>query len=529
MLSPRRLPSEFLAARRLLLLAVGMGAIWGGLAYGLQQLIGFLQRWLLADTLGLNPPGLASQGEVLQLFTSERAKWLPLICGLAFGSLGWLLGKYKILQSDGVGQSIKDYHAAKAAPSLQLAGLGLVGLVEIVLGTPIGPEGAFTHLARAPLQGLAKFLKLSKQDEQWLGLIALSAVLSVILQAPIAGAILAVEILYRRFDLETEILAASLSASLAAYTIYSGLASILSGNAPSLFSASATSWSWQMLVAAIVIGACAAALVWFINLVSTATLWLIKKLNMPVWLLWLLGGLAIGTILWLEPGNLGLGLGWMQLALDKFLPWADALRLSAWRTLAMMLLMTMSTSAGRIWPSIVIGGLGAYSLAGMTNSFGLNQDPTSFVWLGAAACLTTAARTPLGAGVLMLEWGAGNIFPAIAVAIVVAFNLGRNSIFEHQTDDHNNSLNHVFNALSSLCGTSIVVEDIKTLPKQTKNGMLQSIDLPSAWQHLHLHELEWPQGQTLAAIERDGDLELPHDEFLLHAGDKLLVLFDTVQ
>ena len=96
-------------------------------------------------------------------------------------------------------------------------------LVSCVLayatGAPLGREGVYAYLSGLGATLFARFSRLSDEDRRVVYVAALAAFLALAVRAPLAAPVLAVELLYRRFEFKIEALASAVLSSVVAYAI----------------------------------------------------------------------------------------------------------------------------------------------------------------------------------------------------------------------------------------------------------------------------------------------------------------------
>jgi chloride channel protein, CIC family len=332
-MQPTRRALPFLGARletgRIVLYSLGTGLLVGVFGTLLAWLLERLQDWLLTGLIGLRPPGLPSEGGVLQSYNAQLPWLLPilLMVGLA-GVLFWRSRQAQALEPDGVNAAIAAFHQQGAAPPAPRTALELLqGILAVGVGAPTGREGVFSSLAMLLAPVFTRLSRLSDEDRRLMFVATLAAMLGLALRAPLAAAVLAVEMLYRRFEFEIEALMPAVLSSVVAFAVYG----LFRGFEPLFELAPLGGQPPAILPAFFVLGLlealCATGFVLAMRGLREAWGWL----RLPLWvqvaaMAGLLGGLAM-----LTPLALGDGLGWMQLSLSSFLPLGTIFALLALR------------------------------------------------------------------------------------------------------------------------------------------------------------------------------------------------------
>ncbi len=373
-------------------------------------LLALLNALLLAltEALGLffgylapEPPG---EGGLAQAFTGPALWPLAFLLPLLFAVTSLL----------GTGQGLAAFlrQAREDRPSPPGAHLRAVlgGVLQLSLYSPMGREGPFGVLGLWLGRGLdRRFPRLGGG----LAFAGLAAGLGASLHAPVAGALLATEILYRSLLLEARALTPALIGALSAFAVYGaffGYTPLLPLSAPMDLGA---------LPAGALVGLAAAML---------ATLWmegarLLQRHLSPLAFPWRHGllGLALALALLFLPEALGTGLGFVAVATTPLIP-PKALFGLILAKLALLLLASGVRAYGAPYtPALVLGGLLGSFLAHLPGPLGL--PPEALALAGGVAVLAGVARAPFAATLLAAEWGGYATLPLVLPAVVLAYVL----------------------------------------------------------------------------------------------------------
>jgi CIC family chloride channel protein len=543
-----RVLGDRLETGRIVLYGLGVGGLVGMLGTALSYGLEAAQRVFLTGITGFSPPGLTSEGGVLQAFPGERGFLLPLMLVLGLLIAWWLerawvrwRGTPLQITGDGVNTALDVYHNARARTGAWATGLrSVAGMVSLGVGVPLGKEGPFAALASGVGALFGTFGRLSEEDRRLVFLAGLAAGLGLVLRAPLAGAVLAIELLYRRFEFEIEGLTPAVLASVVAFAIYGVFRGFdplfvlpeLAGQSPALLPA--------FFLLGLIEAAAAAAFVAAYRGLSSA--WGLLT-RVPDWARLALVGVLIGALAILNPGVLGDGLGWVQLSLSGLLPAASLAALLVWRAVAVLLAGSVGGTGGLIVPSLALGGLigNLYALGLSTVFPGLSLEPAAFTLTGMAAFLAGAVNAPLGATLLITEWsGYGLLVPLLLTTAAGYALTGRESLLKNQAESRSSSPVHIAEYLSSAVKIAAPASMDETarapadlLELLSSQALMISdedaerlyrMHVPEVWVGQAVRDLEWPQNALLVAILRDGHVRVPRGMTMLEAQDELIVM-----
>jgi CIC family chloride channel protein len=445
------------------------------------------------------------------------------------------------ITGDGVNTALDVYHNARARTGAWATGLrSVAGMVSLGVGVPLGKEGPFAALASGVGALFGTFGRLSEEDRRLVFLAGLAAGLGLVLRAPLAGAVLAIELLYRRFEFEIEGLTPAVLASVVAFAIYGVFRGFdplfvlpeLAGQSPALLPA--------FFLLGLIEAAAAAAFVAAYRGLSSA--WGLLT-RVPDWARLALVGVLIGALAILNPGVLGDGLGWVQLSLSGLLPAASLAALLIWRAVAVLLAGSVGGTGGLIVPSLALGGLiGNLYALGLSAVFpGLSLEPAAFTLAGMAAFLAGAVNAPLGATLLITEWsGYGLLVPLLLTTAAGYALTGRESLLKNQAESRSSSPVHIAEYLSSAVkiAAPASIDETARAPADLLELLssqalmisdedaerLYRMHVPEVWVGQAVRDLEWPQNALLVAILRDGHVRVPRGMTMLEAQDELIVM-----
>jgi CIC family chloride channel protein len=299
-----------------------------------------------------------------------------------------------------------------------------------------GREGPTGQISAGFGSLLARVLDLDPDDARVAVATGIGAGIGSIFGAPLGGAVLAAEILYRD-DFDPAALLPSFVASGVGYAIFGAA----EGYAP-LFGSHGYEFTdpprliWFALIGVIggLVGLAYAK--GFYGLQG-----LFRRLTVPKWVKPAIGGALVGLIAIEVPQVLGTGYGWIQHALGPTLesmPLWIVLILPFARILATGLSIGSGGSGGIFGPGMVIGAfVGAAVWRLFEPAFPwMGDDPTPYVIVGMMCCFGSIARAPLAMMLMVAEMtgSIGSIEPGM-VAVGLAWLIvsrGETTIYRSQ-------------------------------------------------------------------------------------------------
>ncbi len=410
--------------------AAGLGAVvfsWG---------IDAVTRLALGGVAGYVPPAPVGEGATV-LRPVGRPWVLPLVLALG-GLLSGLLVFHLAPEAEGHGTDavIQAIHhrAGRIRPRIPPVKL-VASALTIGTGGSGGREGPAAQISAGIGSLLATWLRLEPHDRRIAVAAGMGAGIGAIFRAPLGGALMAAEILYRH-DLEVEALIPALVAGIVGYTIYGGYHGFapIFGPHPGL----ALERPIQLVYYGILGLACGLVGILYAKAFYGAA-GIFRRMRMPRWLTPAVGGLLVGFLGLVVPGALHMGYGWLQLAMGTTLldlPLWMVVVLPFAKILATALSIGSGGSGGVFGPGMVVGGMvGAafWRLAHATLP-AVPAQPAAFVIIGMMALFGGIAHAPL-AVMLMVAEMTGNLSllaPAmVAVAISTAL-VGDHTIYRNQ-------------------------------------------------------------------------------------------------
>ncbi|WP_322818608.1 chloride channel protein [Tepidiforma sp.] len=415
-------------------LVIGIAAGLGSIAF--HELIRFATDHLLGSIAAYHPPEPLGEGGS-PASGPERAWALPIVIALG-GLASGLLTTFLAPEAAGHGtdNAIRAFHWRSGRVPWHVVPIKLVAsAVTIGSGGAAGPEGPNAQIGAGFGSVIADRLGLEPAERRRAMAAGIGAGIGAIFRAPLGGAMMAAEVLYRH-DLEADVILISLISSITAYAIfgsYTDFEPIFGGAAGFDFSRPSELPYYAIL------GLLAGLVGLLFARGFSATEARFERLPLPAWARPALGGLLVGLIGIAAPEAIHIGYGWVQ---QGFTP-EGIMAFSPWLLLALPFLRIVTTSltvgsggsGGIFGPGMVIGGMlgAAYWRLGHELP-GFPQEPGPVVIIGMTAMFGAIAHVPL-AMLLMVAEMTGNLSllaPAMAAVAVATLVVGDETIYRQQ-------------------------------------------------------------------------------------------------
>ncbi|HUY29528.1 MAG TPA: chloride channel protein [Acidimicrobiales bacterium] len=417
--------------RRWLVLGAAIGAIAGCGAVLFYEALHLATHLLLASLGGFTPSTPAGEGGVAGSTGFVRPWAVPLVVGGGALLSGILVFRFAP-EAEGHGTD-----AAIAAVHQNPRGIRFRAVVVKIVASAItigsggsgGREGPTGQISAGFGSLLARALDLGPADSRVAVASGIGAGIGSIFSAPLGGAVLAAEILYRE-DFDPTVLVPSLISSIVGFSIFGAV----EGYTPVFGFVSGYRFVHPL------------QLVWFALLGIVGGLVglayakgfygissLFARMNVPLIVKPAIGGLLVGLMGLELPGVLGTGYGWVQHALGRQLldlPLWVVLVLPIARIVATGLSIGSGGSGGIFGPGMVIGAFVGASVWRLLEPIapGVGNDPVPFVVIGMMCCFGAIARAPL-AVLLMVAEMTGNLVivaPAMVAVGIATLIVSRN-------------------------------------------------------------------------------------------------------
>jgi H+/Cl- antiporter ClcA len=293
----------------------------------------------------------------------------------------------------------------------------------LICGAPMGREGPAIHLGAVSGSFIAQRLTSSVRTRRTLVGAGVAAAIGAAFNTPLAGAMLATEVVLMEYSVAgfTPILLAAASGATIGRVVYGPVPAFAMPDV--VFG---TSWELAFIAAmGCAIGAYSAA---FISLARTV---MRRTRRLPWWSTIIVAGMLAGGLGVVQPETLGIGYDVVQRTLENRYALATLASIAALKVLATGIGVGARLPAGLIGPTFVMGATlgGVFGIIGTT----LVQQGTSsvalYVMLGMVAMMGATLHAPLSGLVAVLELtGDPHVILPGLVAIVTAL-LVREHVF----------------------------------------------------------------------------------------------------
>jgi CIC family chloride channel protein len=451
--------------RKWLVISVLIGIVAGLGAIALYSAI----KWITAVLLGLAGyvPPLAGGEGITTVTTAARPWVIPLVTTLG-GLLSGLIvfGLAPEAEGHGTDSAIDAFHNKQGFIRRRVPLVKLVAsAITIGSGGSAGREGPVAQIGAGFGSFISDVFRLNVDDRRIAVAAGIGAGIGSIFKAPLGGAMLSVEVLYRR-DFEFDALLPSFMASLVGYSVFAtwhGWAPIFTIVTQPIFNRP------QELVGYMILGV-ACGLVGtlygrFFYLMRDT----FKGFKIPNYAKPAIAGFGVGLIGVFLPQILGAGYGWAQLAINgDFLALSVPIMIGVMfgKILATSLTVGSGGSGGVFAPGLVIGAmLGGSLWVGLHRLTAIMPDnPASFVLVGMMALFGGIAKAPLAVMIMVSEMsGSYALLAPCMVAVVIAYFLtGSSHIYEKQVETRADSPAHRAELSTPLLKRFKVLERMKT-------------------------------------------------------------------
>ena len=435
--------------RKWVVLGALIGVVGGLGAIAFYTALQLATQFFLGLLGGYTPPSPAGEGGAP--ITDFARPWaLPLVVALGGLISGIIVFRFAPeAEGHGTDAAIAAFHHHPRGIRARIPLVKLVAsAITIGSGGSGGREGPAAQISAGFGSYLGRLLDLDARDARIAVAVGMAAGIGAIFRAPLGGAILGAELLYRD-DVESDALVPSFVATIIAYTIFGaveGFSPIFGAQVRFGFSDPAQ-LAWYALIGL----ACGAVGLLYIRNFYGLTAWF-HRWSPPRWLKPAIAGLMVGCIGLVIPGVLGTGYGFVQAGLDRqallAIPLWMILILPFAKILATSLSIGSGGSGGIFGPGMVIGGLLGAGIWRLLEPIApaIPLDPAPFVIVAMMALFGSVAHAPL-AVMLMVAEMTGNLSmlaPAMVAVGLATFVVGSKSIYSNQLATRADSPAHRF-------------------------------------------------------------------------------------
>lgn len=435
--------------RKWLVLGTLIGIVAGLGAIAFITAVELASRFFLEFLGGYHPPAPVGEGNSLGSAGFARPWAIPLVVGLGGLISGIIVFRFAPeAEGHGTDAAIEAVHRDPRGIRARVSVVKIIAsAVTIGSGGSAGREGPTAQISAGFGSLLARRLNLSPTDARIAVTVGIGAGIGAIFRAPLGGAVLGAEILYRE-DIEADALLPSMVASIIGFSIFGAV----EGFTPIFGFLRGNHFDnpVQLLYYAL-LGLAAGG----VGLVYSKTFYGITNLTHRVpgsrMIKPAVAGLMVGGIGLIFPEALGTGYGWVQRGMNGSLPdialWVILL-LPFIKILATSLSIGSGGSGGIFGPGMVIGGFLGLGLWRVLESVagGLPAGPAPFMVVGMIACFGAVSHAYLALMLMVAEMtGSLALLPPAMVALgLAALVVGDVTMYRSQLLNRAESPSHRF-------------------------------------------------------------------------------------
>jgi CIC family chloride channel protein len=413
-------------------LGVVIGAVAGVGAIVFYEALVVCTHFFLNVLAGYQVPTPKGEGGLTASSSPTRPWALPLIAGV-----GALLGAILVVriapeaEGHGTDAAISAVHHNPRGVRFRAVIVKIVAsALTIGSGGSGGREGPTGQISAGFGSLLARLLDLEPADGRIAVATGIGSGIGAIFGAPLGGAVLATEILYRD-DFDPAALLPSFIASVVAFVVFGAAEgfSPLFGYVATYHFTDPVQLLWFALIG---VFAGLIGLLYAKGFYGLADLF--KRSPLPRWVAPAVGGLLVGAIAIAIPQVIGTGYGWVQQCLThnalESIPLWIVLIVPFARILATGLSIGSGGWGGIFGPGIVIGAfLGAAVWRVFDPVFpSMGHDPAPYVIVGMMSCFGSISRAPLAVMLMVAEMtGSLSILTPAMIAVGISWLIVRRS------------------------------------------------------------------------------------------------------
>jgi CIC family chloride channel protein len=394
------------------LMLPGLGIIvgfFGGLgAVAFRYLIGFFQTLIFSNSGDL--------ATVVQSLPWWRVMLAPAIGGAFVGPMVYFLAK----EAKGHGvPEVMDAVATQGGVIRRRVAFVKIMASALCIGSggSVGREGPIVQIGSAVGSSLGQMLRLSSDQLRVLVACGAAAGIAATFNAPMAGAIFALEIILADFAVPT--FTPIILSSVVAVAVSRNFL----GNYPA-FRVPAYDWisPWELgfygvlgLLAGLV------AVCFTVSLYKSEDLW--DALKIPDYVKAALGGAIVGILALSFPQVLGVGYGSIEKALLNQDVWSIVLLLVPLKILATSITIGSGGSGGILAPSLFMGAMFGEAFGFAVHSLfpGITAPPGAYAIVGMGAVVAGATHAPIQAFLIIFEMTQDyRIIPPLMICCVIS-------------------------------------------------------------------------------------------------------------
>lgn len=363
--------------------------------------------------------------------------------------LGGLLGGFLVYtwapeaEGHGTDSYIRSFHQGRGKIRARVPLIKTIAsAITIGSGGSAGLEGPIAQIGAGFGSWLGQLLKLEPHDLRLLLIAGTAGGIGAIFYAPLGAAVLAMEILYRRDDIETEALIPALISSLVSYSVYA----FITGRSQLYHTPIFTFTIWELIPYTVLGLVCAAFGIFYVIIFYGSRDYFFKKIPIMPHFKPMLGGLMLGVLALFFPVVISSGGGYIERALNENLGITFMLTAAFVKIFATSFTISSGGSGGVFGPSLFIGAMlgGAVGQLFSEQFPGWVQDPRSFALVGMVAFFAGIAKVPIASLLMITEMtGSYKLLPPMMLVSSMTYLItDRFTLYEEQVATKSDSPVH---------------------------------------------------------------------------------------
>lgn len=391
--------------------------------------------------------GLDDSGGHAAILVPAEGLWywlfpiMPIIGGLLSGFLVYTWAPEA--EGHGTDSYIRSYHQARGKIRARVPFIKTIAsAVTIGSGGSAGQEGPIAQIGAGFGSWLGQMLRLEANDLRFLVVAGTAGGIGAIFYAPLGAAILAIEILYRRDDIETEALIPALISSLVSFSLYS----YMTGESQLYHTPEFTFAIWELLPYTVLGLVCAALGIFYVIMFYGSRDYFFKKIPISNHFKPMLGGFMLGLLALAFPAVISSGGGLVEKALNENLGVTFMITIAIVKIFATSFTISSGGSGGVFGPSLFIGAMigGAVGQLFYEHFPGWVQDPRSFALVGMVAFFAGIAKVPIASLLMITEMtGSYKLLPPMMLVSSITYLItDRFTLYEEQVANKSDSPVH---------------------------------------------------------------------------------------
>ncbi len=436
---------NFLQSGQLVILGALVGIISGFGALLFNFLVHGSLDIFMFHGLGWSQIKVGTDSFIFQPAEGLRYWLLPLVPALG-GLIGGIIVYTFAPEAEGHGTDayIHSFHRNRGRIRYRVPILKTIAsAITIGSGGSAGREGPIAQIGAGFGSWLGQVLHLNVTTRRHLLVAGTAGGIGAIFCAPLGGAILAIEILYRNQEMETEALIPAIISALVSFSVFS----TLTGQTQVFYTPEFNFHAWELIPYSLLGLLCAFVGVIYVIVFYGSRDYFFKKIPIPPHFVPMIGGLMLGLLALWQPGILAGGYGWIEKTLTNSLPIKLMLILAFAKLFATAFTISSGGSGGVFGPSLFIGAMLGASFGQIFHNFfpSLILDPRSFALVGMVAFFSGIAKVPVASLLMITEMSNSYdlLVPMMLVSSLTYILTDRWTLYEEQVWSKSDSPAHM--------------------------------------------------------------------------------------